>query len=289
MSFKCRSSPSLSTSTLVASHESSCDSLYKLYPTRPEKAFGLGIYAPPATVHQFLTPRPSLSTIRSYSTIGSAAPPDSPLPPLPTFNPEKYRKHSAMQKAIQPPRRPNRPYWKPSDRSLRVVASSPALSAANLATFNRSAESLSSVYSRAITDYKQRTTQPARPAAISETGRSLSSSSTVTLKRSPLEAMRLATEPEKVVMPKRRSSVGSDSSVDGVATLQARILRASTRAVFEHERKSVPPAIPRRSLRRPTARPRIEHSTSMPHASGGVPQMKDRASVLAKSYMQAVA
>ena len=43
MSFKCRSSASLSTTTLVASHESSCDSLYKLYPTRPEKAYGLGI------------------------------------------------------------------------------------------------------------------------------------------------------------------------------------------------------------------------------------------------------
>ncbi|KAK3115984.1 hypothetical protein LTR53_004156, partial [Teratosphaeriaceae sp. CCFEE 6253] len=58
MSFKCRSSSSLSSRTLVPSRNTSTS---QLLPSCPEKAvFGLGIYAPKQYTPSFLTPRPSL-------------------------------------------------------------------------------------------------------------------------------------------------------------------------------------------------------------------------------------
>ena len=103
-----------------------------------------------------------------------------------------------------------------------MVPPSPALSLANLAAFNKSAESLSSVYSRSISGEKR----SPRPAPLSDTGRSYSSGSTATVVKSPLGAMRRADDPETVVMPtlmSRSSSESSGSDIDDAATLQAKL------------------------------------------------------------------
>ncbi len=218
MSFKCRSSTSLSSHTLVASENNSTTTLL---PTKPEKVIGLDIYAPKPTMTSFLAPRPSLSTIRTQTTMRSM-PPSSPLPPLPAYFPAKYRQNSAMYKAVHPPRRPARPDDVKKQKSVRIVPPSPALSTANLEAYNKSAESLSSVYSRSISGDKH----GSRSSATLTAGiRSYNSGSTATVKESPLGAMRLASDPDVVMMAKesRRSMDGSDSDIDDAATLQARL------------------------------------------------------------------
>ncbi|KAK5112314.1 hypothetical protein LTR85_011586 [Meristemomyces frigidus] len=222
MSFKCRSSTSLSSRTLVPSTN---NSTAHLLPTCPEKAIvGLGIYAPKAYTPSFLTPRPSLSSIRTHTTMRSLQPPCSPLPPLPAYFPEKYRKPSAMDKAVHPPRpsRPYRPSRTHSEKTVRIVPPSPALSRANLAAFNQSAESLSSVYSRSVSGEER----GARPTPLSESSRSYSSGSTATVVKSPLCAMRRADDPDTVVILEhraRRSSDSSDSDIDDADMLQAKL------------------------------------------------------------------
>ena len=222
MSFKCRSSSSLSSRTLVPSQH---NSLTNLLPSCPEKAvFGLGIYAPKQSTPSFLTPRPSLHSIRTHTMMSSLPPPSLPLPPLPAYFPEKYRQPSAIQKAIHAPRpqRPYQPSRSHSSRTVRMVPPSPALSCSNLAAFNRSTESLSSVYSRSISGEKH----SPRPGALSESSRSFSSGSTATVVKSPLGAMRRAETPDTVVMPSSRSrssSEESDSDVDDAEMLQAKL------------------------------------------------------------------
>ncbi|TKA69780.1 hypothetical protein B0A55_08811 [Friedmanniomyces simplex] len=222
MSFKCRSSSSPSSHTLVPSQH---NSMSHLLPSCPEKAaFGLGIYAPKQSAPSFLGPRPSLQSIRTHATISSLPPPSSPLPPLPAYFPEKYRQSSAMQKAIYPPRS-QQPYQlrrSQSSKTVRMVPPSPALSASNLAAFNRSAESLSSVYSRSVSGEKR----DLGPGAPSESSRSFSSGSAATLVRSPLGAMRRAADPNTIVLPGSRSgSCGeeAESEIDDAVTLQAKL------------------------------------------------------------------
>ncbi|TKA76974.1 hypothetical protein B0A55_04918 [Friedmanniomyces simplex] len=199
MSFKCRSSSSLSSHTLVPSQH---NSMSHLLPSCPEKAaFGLGIYAPKQSAPSFLTPRPSLQSIRTHTTMSSLPPPSSPLPPLPAYFPEKYRQSSAMQKAIYPPRS-QQPYQlrrSQSSKTVRMVPPSPALSASNLAAFNRTP---------------------------SESSRSFSSGSAATLVSSPLGAMRRAANPNTIVLPGSRSgSCGeeAESEIDDAVTLQAKL------------------------------------------------------------------
>ena len=221
MSFKCRSSTSLSSHTLVPS----CDSTSNLLPSTPEKVVGLGIYATKTSAAVFLAPRPSLSSIRTHTTIGTV-PPSSPLSPLPAYFPEKYRKGSAMHKALYPPKRPQRRERSKSERTVRIVPPSPALSAANLEMHNNSVESLSSVYSRSISGEKHSPRPIERPTILTDGSRSYSSGSTVTIIKSPLGAMRLADRPEVVVMNQstRASSEGStDTEIDDAATLQAKL------------------------------------------------------------------
>ena len=229
MSFKCRSSSSVSSRTLVPSFS---DSTTNLLPFRPEKAVGLGIYTPKSYAASFLTPRPSLSSIRSHTTVSSLPPPSSPLPPLPAYFPEEYRKDSAMHRALHPPRQSGTLERSRSSRTVRIVPPSPSLSASNLAAFNKSNESLSSVYSRSISGEKHSSPRP----TISDGSRSFSSGSTATVKRSPLGAMRLADRPDVVVMAEeksRTSSEGSDSTIDDAATLQAML--PSVKAVSEFD------------------------------------------------------
>ncbi|KAK5733742.1 hypothetical protein LTR17_009446 [Elasticomyces elasticus] len=227
MSFKCRSSSSLSSYTLIPSRS---NSMSHLLPSCPEKAaFGLGIYAPKQSRLSFLSPRPSLQSIRTTSSL---PPPSSPLPPLPAYFPERYRQESAMQKAVYPPRS-QQPYQlrrSQSDKTVRMVPPSPALSASNLAAFNKSSESLSSVYSRSISGERRGT----RPDMLSQSSRSLSSSSTATLVKSPLGAMRRAADPNTVVLPEMRRQTSSeeiDLEIDDAATLQANL--PSVKAVSE--------------------------------------------------------
>lgn len=227
MSFKCRSSTSTSSHRLVASQT---DSVTHLLPSRPEHAYGLGIYAPRQSAPSFLTPRPSLSSIRTHTTMNSMPPPSSPLPPLPAYCPDKYRRRSAMAKAVYSPKPGYQQNRRQSEKTVRIVPPSPALSTANLAAFNRSTESLSSVYSRSISGEGR----GSRPVATRAGSRSYSSESTSTIAKSPLGAMRLASDPETVVMSGAvscGSNDGADSDIDDAATLQAKL--PSVKAVSE--------------------------------------------------------
>lgn len=147
MSFKCRSASSLSSHTLVHPSE---DSLYDLYPTRPEKAYGLGIYAPQASsVASFLAPRPSLKKIRGQTRLPRPPMAASPLPPLPVYDPEKYAKSSAaLREALQP-------VWRKEtlirERSRRMEKSTTKELERPAVGRIVSSESGSSVYSRSVT------------------------------------------------------------------------------------------------------------------------------------------
>lgn len=98
---------------------------------------------------------------------------------------------------------------------------------ANLAAFNKSQESLSSVYSSSTSGERYSPRFSQQPVVLDESGRSYSSSSTATMYKSPLGAMRLADHPEVVVMAREQSttlpSEKSDSDIDDAATLQARL------------------------------------------------------------------
>ncbi|KAK4501783.1 hypothetical protein PRZ48_007592 [Zasmidium cellare] len=209
MSFKCRSSTSLSSTTPLGPCAYSTTNL-----PEPKQPLGLGIYTGHRSAPSLLHPRPSLASIRSHASVHLPPPPTEPLPPLPAY----FRPPSTtLQKAIYPPRKL---YGLHPNSTLRIPPPKPALSKDNLTALNRSnesAHSLSSVYSRSISGER-----PPPPRMLSEAGRTASSSSTGTVRRSPLGAMRLAEDPENVVMS-RTSSLSSDSEIDDVVALQARV------------------------------------------------------------------
>jgi hypothetical protein len=149
MSFKCRSTSIFSSYTIAEPDE---DILYKLYPTKPEKAYGLGIYAPKTSTANFLTPRPSLRTIRSQASFGPQPLKSSPVPPLPVYDPEKYKDMPAMQKITNAPKRMYTLRRKNSQRPLRIVQYGSAPSKDRPHALDRSAskDSLSSIYSRSV-------------------------------------------------------------------------------------------------------------------------------------------
>lgn len=149
MSFKCRSTSTFSSYTIAEPDE---DILYKLYPTRPEKAYGLGIYAPKTSTANFLAPRPSLRKIRSHASFGPPPLESSPVPPLPVYDPEKYRNLPAMQKITAPPKRV---YMLRRNHSRRLLRSgqddsTPWKEKPEALDRSVSKESLSSVYSRSL-------------------------------------------------------------------------------------------------------------------------------------------
>lgn len=170
MSFKCRSTSSFSSYTLVGPNE---DTLYTLYPTRPEKAYGLGIYAPKASsTPSFLTNRPSLRSIRSQAPLGVRPLDSSPLPPLPVFGPEKYNKTPAPQKDAAAPRPECTLRRNGSRKLLRAVHRSPKFPVMDRAV---SSESLSSVYSRSISGDKH-SSPLIRPPPFNQSGQTSNSS-----------------------------------------------------------------------------------------------------------------
>ena len=217
MSFKCRSSTSLSSNTLVPFFG---DSTTTLLPSRPDKSVGLGIYPPKSSSRSFLPPRPSLSSIRSQTAI-SALPPSSPLPPLPVYLPHRYRTGSAIHTAVYPPTRPQRPARTKSERTVRIVPPSPALSIANLQVHNKSVESPSSVCNRSIRGEECNSKPAQRPRELTVSSGSCRSRSTVTVKKSPLGAMRLADHPEVLVAAEVEVKLPSESSseIDDATTL----------------------------------------------------------------------
>ncbi|KAK5134788.1 hypothetical protein LTR08_006163 [Meristemomyces frigidus] len=195
--------------------------------------------------------------------MGSIPRNSSPLPPLPAYFPEKYRQMSAMHKAVHPPKT-SRPYSlgrTQSARSLRMVPPSPALSTANLAAFNRSTESLSSVYSRSVSGEEK----TPRPAALSESSRTLSSGSATTIVKSPLGAMRRAADPDTILMPGERSntpSMSSDSEIDDAAMLQAKL--PSVKAVSAFGEVATWQRRDHASYCAPLAIRKTRHSAAMP-------------------------
>ncbi|RMY64492.1 hypothetical protein D0863_09780 [Hortaea werneckii] len=238
MSFKCRSSSSLSsisTPNRSTSH---------LLPSCPEKAvIGLGIYSCKNSRPLFLTPRASLCSIRTHTSIGSRKP-CSPLPPLPPYFPNACHRDTTVPKATVPPQRPPRPYSY-SDlqgKTVRMVPPSPALLIPNPVALKRSEESLSSMYSRSISGESRRASA-IRPGLLRDNGRSYSSNSTMTVVKSPLGTMRLACDYKEVVstahrpntdVTKRGGRVDDDegsSDIDDAATLQARLPLSRSRAI----------------------------------------------------------
>ncbi|EMC94162.1 hypothetical protein BAUCODRAFT_26352 [Baudoinia panamericana UAMH 10762] len=196
MSFNCRSLSSLSSHTLVASPS---DSTAQLLPACPGKAvIGLGIvYGPPTrkqSAPSLLMPRPSLSSIRTHTTMATL-PPRSPLLPLPAYFPNKYRRLSAIPQAIHSPRIHKLPKLDRSRsyKAVKMIPPSPILCARNLAAFNRSTESLSSVYSRSVSGEK-RSSVPG--VSLGEASRSYSSTTCTIVVRSPLGTMRMENDPD---------------------------------------------------------------------------------------------
>ncbi|KAF7191791.1 hypothetical protein HII31_06836 [Pseudocercospora fuligena] len=199
MSFKCRSSTSLSSQTMR--QPSTTESAAHLIASAPNQPYGLGIYtgrssAPPS----LLRPHPSLNSIRSHTSLHLPPPPSSPLPPLPAYIPKQHHAPNSLHRAIRPPKRP----YRPGD-SVRIVRPARTLSSQNLQLLNRS-ESISSIYSRSTSGESRRSITPTpviRPSMSSRT--TSSSSSTSTLKRSPLGIMTLAEQPEALVVSLRKT------------------------------------------------------------------------------------
>ncbi|OTA30484.1 hypothetical protein BTJ68_09377 [Hortaea werneckii EXF-2000] len=241
MSFKCRSSSSLSSAGSISTPNRSTS---HLLPSCPEKAvIGLGIYSCKNSRPSFLTPRPSLCSIRTHTTVGSRKP-CLPLPPLPPYFPDACRRNTTVPKAAVPPQRPPRPYSY-SDlqgKTVRMVPPSPTLLSPNPVALKRSEESLSSMYSRSISGESRRASA-IRPALLRENGRAYSSSSTMTVVKSPLGTMRLAgdymevistaRQPKKDVTSRdgRAEDEEADSDIDDAATLQARLPLSKSLAI----------------------------------------------------------
>lgn len=243
MSFKCHSSTSLSSRTTKRPLDGSATHSIASAPAQP---YGLGIYTfRPSAPPSLLQPRPSLTSIRSHTSLYLPHPPASPLPPLPAYIPTN-RNHipNLVHRAMHPPRRPYR-----SDDSVRMVPQSPAPNPRNLAVLNRSRESISSIYSRSTSGESRRSPAPVvvispGPHMRSRTTSS-SSSTTSTPKRSPFGLVSVAKtsdQSEAVVSLRKtalviakprslRSFSSSDSSARSKSTFRTRTLSASESSI----------------------------------------------------------
>nr|OQO23452.1 hypothetical protein B0A51_07757 [Rachicladosporium sp. CCFEE 5018] len=226
MSFKCRSTSSL---TLVNSTESSENDLYFLAPTRPEKAYGLGIWAPQhhdmamtAPRPSFLAPRPSLKTISSYTAgIAKVPDPESPMPVLPAYFPGK------VDDLVHEPRAALMKRGRESRKTIRRVPPSPILGFRGLTR----CESLSSVYSRDVSGIRAPHPLPPRPNPLAEHISSFGCSgvkySTQPLPTTSIAGSNIPRGPEPGPRTVSASS-NTSTAIDDAATLQARLPRASS-------------------------------------------------------------
>lgn len=231
MSFKCRSSVSMASQATVT--------LWKGGDTIPANAelclpsHGLGIHTSRSSAPaSLLYPRPSVSSIRSHTSLPLYQPPASPLPPLPAYLPDARRATTAMHKAIHQPASFSRPIpIRParSDDTLRILPPPmPALSQGNLAVPARRPQSASSIYSRDTTgDSEIIPRRSPRPSLITSS-RTSSSSSVATIKPSPLHEIILpkaSQEEEKEEEPPCPSKP-SDPSSEGPSNIRQRRRRA---------------------------------------------------------------
>lgn len=222
MSFKCRSSVSMASQATVTLWKGGDATI----PASAELCLpsqGLGIHTSRSSAPaSLLYPRPSVSSIRSHTSLPLYQPPASPLPPLPAYLPDARRATTAMHKAImyQPasfsrpiPIRPAR-----SDDNLRILPPPvPALSQVSLAVPARRPQSASSIYSRDTTgDSEIIPHRSPRPSMITSS-RTSSSSSVATIKPSPLheiispKASQEEEEEEEAPCPSKPSDPSSEA------------------------------------------------------------------------------
>lgn len=190
MSFKCRSSVSMASQATVTLWKGGGATI----PASAELCLpsqGLGIHTSRSSAPaSLLYPRPSVSSIRSHTSLPLYQPPASPLPPLPAYLPDARRATTAMHKAIYQPASLSRPIpIRParSDDNLRILPPPvPAVSQVSLAVPARRPQSASSIYSRDTTgDSEIIPRRSPRPSLITSS-RTSSSSSVATIKPSPL-------------------------------------------------------------------------------------------------------
>lgn len=263
MSFKCRSSVSMASQATVTLWKGGGATI----PASAELCLpsqGLGIHTSRSSAPaSLLYPRPSVSSIRSHTSLPLYQPPASPLPPLPAYLPDARRATTAMHKAImyQPasfprpiPIRPAR-----SDDNLRILPPPvPALSQVSLAVPARRPQSASSIYSRDTTgDSEIIPRRSPRPSLITSS-RTSSSSSVATIKPSPLheiispkafqqeEEEEEEDEPPYPSKPSDPSSEAPSSSSQEQRRRRAHSLDSSSSAqIPSHEKKfTSPPPLP---------------------------------------------
>lgn len=229
MSFKCRSTSTFSSYTIAEPTE---DTLYTLYPTRPEKAYGLGMYAPKTSAASFLTPRPSLRTIRSQASFGHRQLKSSPVPPLSVYDPEKYKDLPIRQKISQPPRRVYTSRKKYNQRTMQAVQCDLTPTKDKPLAFDRSVSkaSLSSIYSRSVSGDSP---DPSRQSAvINASGRPVNNSAALTTnRRKNLNVTCQSTAYPRLDYPRLRSRLRDDHASQKVdnninTTLRFPIMRA---------------------------------------------------------------
>lgn len=230
MSFKCRSSTSISTKAMAsreAEHEPMpvvTESWLPPKPTKPDISCSKAS-VPPSLLHA----RPSTSSIRSHTSLYLPPPPASPLPPLPAYLPNRLHAGSTMHRAIYPPRSFSRPVPVRSSRSddtLDLLPPPPvALSSANLAVLSRRRASFSSIYSRDTTGESQVLPKANPLPSLTSSSRSSSSGSVSTIQQSPVSTTTLEHQP--------RSKMSFDSSTGSAANTRSLSSECNTVLSFE--------------------------------------------------------
>ncbi|GAB7360556.1 hypothetical protein MBLNU230_g0441t1 [Neophaeotheca triangularis] len=225
LSFKCRSSRSLSARTLATSTTNESRSELPSQPS--DRTIGLGIYKPQPTQ----LPSPCFFSAASFknppttSRHYSAPAPKASL--LPAHLPPIHRREtapSALHRAIHPPKPPpTRPVRPQSVENILITPPSPTLSTANLNLLNKTTPSRSSSLYSCSTSGEIQSPRPAAPALSNRTA-----SSSSTARRSPLGVMRRAEAPDLIVQEdgKTTATAGLEADVDDVEALEA-VLTAS--------------------------------------------------------------
>lgn len=193
MSFKCRSSVSMASQATVTLWKGGGATI----PASAELCLpsqGLGIHTSRSSAPaSLLYPRPSVSSIRSHTSLPLYQPPASPLPPLPAYLPDARRATTAMHKAICQPASLSRPIpIRParSDDNLRILPPPvPALLQVSLAVPARRPQSASSIYSRDTTGDSEIIPRRSPRPSLMTSSRTSSSSSVATIKPSPLHGI----------------------------------------------------------------------------------------------------
>lgn len=230
MSFKCRSSVSMASQATVTPWKGGDTIPFSAELCLPSQ--GLGIHTSRSSAPaSLLYPRPSVSSIRSHTSLPLYQPPASPLPPLPAYLPDARRATTAMHKAIHQPASFSRPIpIRParSDDTLRILPPPvPALAQLSLAVPARRPQSASSIYSRDTTgDSEIIPCRSPRPSLITSS-RTSSSSSVATIKPSPLHEIIVpkAFQEEEEEEPPCPSKP-SDPSSEAPSNIQQRRRRA---------------------------------------------------------------